>query len=163
MPIRASRCPRRFVTLRSLKVTVPVITGSRPVTALSRVDLPAPLGPMTETTSPGPTLMLTPDTMGAPPYPAAMLSSRKIGCGRSRSPGAWLPAGGGAPPGEGLSDEVGIQHLLIGTGVRHGSLRYHPSLGHHDDGVAQSFHHRQFVLDHQHREPFAGQIFQVPL
>ena len=93
----------------SLKVTVPAITGSRPVTALSKVDLPAPFGPMTETTSPGPTLMLTPDTIAAPPYPASTpVRRRTAGC-RSRSPDA-------------LSDEIGIQHLLIGTDVGHGSL-----------------------------------------
>ena len=93
----------------SLKVTVPAITGSRPVTALSKVDLPAPFGPMTETTSPGPTLMLTPDTIAAPPYPASTpVRRRTAGC-RSCSPGA-------------LSDEIGIQHLLIGTDVGHGSL-----------------------------------------
>jgi hypothetical protein len=66
-PSRASRCPRMFVMSRSPNVTVPVITGSRPVMTLSRVDLPAPLGPMTDTTSPGPALMLTPDTMTAGP------------------------------------------------------------------------------------------------
>jgi hypothetical protein len=56
-----------FVTSRPPKVIVPVMTGSLPVTVLSKVDLPAPLGPMTETTSPDPTLMLTPDTIGAAP------------------------------------------------------------------------------------------------
>jgi hypothetical protein len=56
-----------FVILRSPNVIVPVMTGSLPVTVLSKVDLPAPLGPMTETTSPGPTLMLTPDTIAAAP------------------------------------------------------------------------------------------------
>ena len=35
--------------------------------ALRPVDLPAPFGPLTETTSPGPTLMLTPDTIAAAP------------------------------------------------------------------------------------------------
>jgi len=49
------------------KVTVPVMTGSLPVTALSKVDLPAPFGPITETTSPGPTLMLAPETIAAAP------------------------------------------------------------------------------------------------
>jgi hypothetical protein len=43
------------------------MTGSLPVTVFSKVDLPAPLGPMTETTSPEPTLMLTPETIGAAP------------------------------------------------------------------------------------------------
>jgi hypothetical protein len=43
------------------------MTGSLPVTALSKVDLPAPFGPITETTSPGPTLMVTPDTIAAAP------------------------------------------------------------------------------------------------
>src|SRR5579859_3770876 len=139
MPIRASRWPRKFVTLRSLKVTVPVITGSRPVTALSSVDLPAPLGPITATTSPGPTSMLTPDTIGAPPYPAATSSSRRTGPGRSRPTATlspWASGRDGPPPEPGLSDEVGIEHLLIGTDRGHGALRDHPSLGHHDDGVA---------------------------
>jgi hypothetical protein len=56
-----------FVMSRSPNVTMPAMTGSLPVTALSKVDLPAPFGPITETTSPGPTLMLTPDTIAAAP------------------------------------------------------------------------------------------------
>src|SRR5215472_6600413 len=152
------------------KVTVPVMTGSLPVTALSKVDLPAPFGPITETTSPGPTLMLASETIAAAPYPAATSWRCRTGGGRPASPGGWCPAGlsgrrGGWPgaPGGGLSDEVGIQYLPVGAYLGHGSLGDHPPLGHHDDRVAQPFHHGKLVLDHEHGEPFTVQVEQVLL
>ena len=52
-PISTSWLVRRLVMSRSPSMTVPEWTLTRPNIALSRVDLPAPLGPMMPIISPG--------------------------------------------------------------------------------------------------------------
>ena len=44
-----------WVTLRSATVTVPSVAGLSPATMRSKVDLPQPLGPTSETNSPAST------------------------------------------------------------------------------------------------------------
>ena len=52
MPLVTSWSARSLVMSSPLSMTVPVLTFTRPNSALSRVDLPAPLGPMMPTSSP---------------------------------------------------------------------------------------------------------------
>ncbi len=52
------------------RYTDPVMRASSPLSALIRVDLPAPFGPMTRTTSPGAAWTDTPRITGTAPYPA---------------------------------------------------------------------------------------------
>ena len=51
----------------SLNVTVPRFGRSNPLTVLSTVDLPAPLGPIRQVTVPASTLRLTPLRMSPAP------------------------------------------------------------------------------------------------
>ena len=66
MPLVTSWSARWLVMSSPLSVTVPVLIFTRPNSALSSVDLPAPLGPMMPTSSPSwqyrsaPLRMLTP-------------------------------------------------------------------------------------------------------
>ena len=51
-PWRTFSCAGTAVTSRSPSLTVPEWIGTRPAIALTRVDLPAPFGPSTTTSSP---------------------------------------------------------------------------------------------------------------
>src|SRR5579863_9985825 len=62
----ASALSPRVSIRRPATVTVPSVGRSRPAMRLSRVDLPLPDGPMTATTSPAATLMLTSASAGRP-------------------------------------------------------------------------------------------------
>ena len=64
---RASALSPRVSIRRPATVTVPVVGRSRPATRLSSVDFPLPDGPMTATTSPAATLMLTSASAGGAP------------------------------------------------------------------------------------------------
>ena len=85
---------RRLVMSWSRRVTVPLFTRTRPNMALSRVDLPAPLGPMIPTSSPSvavreqPLRILTPGKYPATRSWALMrkspLSSGAAGVGAER-------------------------------------------------------------------------------
>ena len=60
MPRRSSSAGGRFVTSASSKRICPCQAGRSPKSALNTVDLPAPLGPMIETTCPVSTRRVTP-------------------------------------------------------------------------------------------------------
>ena len=62
-PISTRRCAGKPVTSPSLKRMVPLDTVIMPKIALSSVDLPAPLGPMIVTISPGSTYIEVPRTI----------------------------------------------------------------------------------------------------
>jgi hypothetical protein len=63
----ASAPSPRVSIRRPATVTVPMVGRSSPATRLSSVDFPLPDGPMTATTSPAATLMLTSSSAGATP------------------------------------------------------------------------------------------------
>ncbi len=58
------------VTSRSPTVTVPSVAGRSPATMRSRVDLPQPLGPTSETNSPVPTDIEMPASASTGPLAA---------------------------------------------------------------------------------------------
>ena len=62
----ASALSPRVSIRRPATVTVPAVGRSSPAMRLSSVDLPLPDGPMTATTSPAPTSMLTSASAGRP-------------------------------------------------------------------------------------------------
>ncbi len=63
----ASAASPRVSIRRPATVTVPAVGRSSPAMRLSSVDLPLPDGPMTATTSPAATPMLTPASAGGAP------------------------------------------------------------------------------------------------
>ncbi len=64
---RASALSLRVSIRRPATVTAPEVGRSRPAMRLSSVDFPLPDGPMTATTSPAATPMLTSASAGGPP------------------------------------------------------------------------------------------------
>src|SRR5215469_7729305 len=67
MPIQATLCGLKPVMSAPSNSTTPSLGGSRPVIALKRVVLPAPLGPISAKTSPRRTSKLTSPTAVRPP------------------------------------------------------------------------------------------------
>src|ERR1700686_3425925 len=128
----------------------PSVTRRMPTRLLSRVLLPAPLGPMMATISPGPTGGETSRMTGSPPYPDVMCSARRLGAGRSSTRCS-------------LSDEVSVNHLLLPPQARHGPTANDLPLCHDHDRVAQPLHHVELVLDHQDRQPARAQVLEVVL
>src|SRR5712692_2442069 len=119
-----------------------------PTRLLRRVLLPAPLGPITATISPGPTSIDTFLITGTPPYPEVTLVALRIGAGRPSS-------------GTGSADEVSVNNFLLPPEVRHRAAADDPALSHHENRVAQPLDHVQLVLDHQDGHPFRAQRLEV--
>src|SRR4029453_13778654 len=72
IPSPQKRCGARRVRSRPSNDKLPDATGCSPATALMSVDLPAPLGPTTHTSSPDATSMETPRSAVAAPYLTSM-------------------------------------------------------------------------------------------
>src|SRR5262245_48669890 len=89
IPKRARCSGASVVTSRSWKCALPLVGAISPVRQLKKVDLPAPLGPMSPRTSPGLTAMEALSTALKAPNALVMLrassSMRLLGCG-----GLWL-------------------------------------------------------------------------
>src|SRR5580704_15325545 len=128
----------------------PSVTRRMPMRLLSRVLLPAPLGPMIATISPGPTASETSRITGSPPYPEVMCSARRLGAGRPSTRCS-------------LSDEVSVNNLLLPPQAGHRPAADDLSLRHDHDRVAQPLHHVELVLDHQDRQTSSAQVLEVVL
>src|SRR5258708_34411117 len=139
-----------FVTSASPSMILPSVTRRMPTRLLSSVLLPAPLGPMMATISPGPTASDTSRMTGTPPYPDVMCSARRLGAGRP-STRCWS------------SDEVSVNNLLLPPQTRHRPAADDFALRHDHDRVAQPLDHVKLVLDHQDRETFRATILDVVL
>src|SRR5215472_10422489 len=125
---------------RSPPLSLPAGRPAMPTRLLSRVLLPEPLGPTSDTTSPGSARTVMPRITGSPPYPAVMPSARS-----------------GSPRRVTSADKVGLHNLLPAPQLRHRSLREDCALGHHHDRVAELVHDGQFVLDHEDRHALGAQ------
>src|SRR5260370_18041578 len=136
-----------FVTSASPSMSLALVTGRMPTRLLSSVLLPAPLGPMMATISPGPTASDTSRMTGTPPYPDVMCSARRLGAGRP-STRCWS------------SDEVSVNNLLLPSQTRHRPAADDFALRHDHDRVAQPLDHVKLVLDHQDRETFRAKILE---
>src|SRR5581483_5804175 len=128
-----------------------------PLIALSTVDLPAPFGPIRQTTSPASTVRSTPRRMSPAPYPATSPSTASSGGG---PPGAPVPALAPAVPlsTSSLPDADSPLMSLPQVGVEDGGVgayrvgRPGGDAGaaiHHDHRVAQPHHQVHVVLDDQ--------------
>src|SRR5437588_9507220 len=137
-------------TSLSTMSTCPLYTRRIPITLLSSVLLPAPLGPITATISPAPTEIDTSCTTGAPPYPDVIRCAARTGVGRA-----------GAAAGAILSNQVSVNDLPLPPQHRHRPLPDDLPLRHHDHGVAEPLHHVQLVLDHQDGQPLLAQALEV--
>src|SRR5207302_3204137 len=155
MPSRISFSGARPVTSLPLSSTRPAAGRSSPAIAFSSVDFPAPLGPTTAVTRPGPASMLTFWMIGGPPYPAARPCVTRTGAPGAR-PGP-VSSGGGLDTGEHLP-EVRIDHGGVRPERGQGPVGDRPPQGHDDDRPADLFHKREVVLDHQHGHPRRPQM-----
>src|ERR1700720_3534779 len=97
MPRRQSRGTGSPVTVSPAKRTLPWLGFNVPVIRLNKVDLPAPLGPMTARTSPSATRIVTRSTATMPP-------KRRVSSLISRSATIlslfWLDPGNGTVAGQ---------------------------------------------------------------
>src|SRR5215469_11934371 len=148
MPRLARSSGGRLVTSSCPTSTRPVVIRRMPTSAFSRVLLPAPLGPITATISPGPTAIETSRITGALPYPAVTPSALRLGAGR-------------ASTSRRLSSKVRVHDLSLAPQRPHGSAPDQPSLRHHEHRVAQLLDQVQLVLDHDDGEALAPQVSKV--
>src|SRR5215471_9435183 len=121
--------------------TWPCMLRRTPVSALSRVDLPEPFGPTTDTIWPPPACTDTSRITASPPYPAVMPSARRAS-------------------GAALSDKVSLDHVGALSQLNHRPLGQHSPLGHHDDRVAELVHDGQLVFHHEDRDALLAQLLQ---
>src|SRR6266702_4697004 len=129
-----------LVTSDSSMVTVPALMRTTPTRLLSRVLLPEPLAPTSDTTSPGSACTVTPRITGSPPYPATTPATRSTAPRDTRS-----------------ADKVSLHNVAPGPQLGHRPLGQDRALRHGHHGVAELVHDGQFVLDHDHGQPLLGQ------
>src|SRR5512145_871187 len=103
----------------------------KPMITLNVVDFPAPLGPITQTTSFSSTCSETPKRTWMLPYPAWTSRSSSWGMGP-------LP-------------EVGLDHALVTLDRLGGPLRDLHAVVHHEDGLAVVHDDVHVVLDDENR------------
>src|SRR6266513_2881228 len=145
MPSRISFSGASPVTSLPLSSTRPAAGRISPAIAFSSVDFPAPWGPTTAVTRPGPASMLTSWMMGGPPYPAARPRVTRTG---PLGTGEHLP-------------EVRVDHGGVRPERGQGAVGDRPPQGHDDDRPADLFHKREVVLDHQHGHPRRHQMLDA--
>src|ERR1700726_2944874 len=132
----------RPVRSRPPTVTVPADILITPTRLLSKVLLPDPLAPTSDTTWPASTPTLMSRITGSPPYPAVTPVPRSAGPPVSATPV--------------LPDKVRLHDLGAPAQFRHGSHREHRALRHRYHGITELVHDRQLVLHHEHGEPAGG-------
>src|ERR1700733_4024476 len=133
-------------------VTVPADIRITPTRLLSKVLLPDPLAPTSETTWPGSTCTLMSRITGSPPYPAVTPVARSAPGPSSAAPSSLAPVS---------ADKVRLHDLGAPAQFRHGSDREHRALRHRYHGIAELVHDREFVLHHQNGEPAGRQRGQL--
>src|SRR6266581_985889 len=129
--IRSVRSPTR---LRPSNTISPPRCVIRFMTTLKAVDLPAPFGPITETTSPAFTCSETPLRIWMDPYPACTSRSAKSGVAIS------------APPAE-----VGVEHALVTLDLGGWALGDLDAPVHDEDPLAVVHDDVHVVLDDRDR------------
>src|SRR5918992_4861699 len=105
--------------------TSPPCTGTRPVTAWSVVDLPAPFGPIKPTISPLPTRSDSSRTAGTAPYRTSRELTSSIG--------------------HGSLAQVGARHVEVGANLRRRPLGERSSLVEYVNAVADRHYERHVV------------------
>src|ERR1700694_4898043 len=127
MPRRTSFSEGSPVASLPSTVIVPDFGVITPAMALSRVDLPAPLGPTIAVMAPRLARTLTFSMIGGPPYPAVRADTSSAAA--TPAPGAAgsvvsVVIGGHLP-------QIGIDDGLVATQLLEWRLGDHPPLGHH--------------------------------
>src|SRR5579859_636899 len=133
-----------FVVFRPWTYTSPRETFSSPLSALSRVDFPAPFGPTMAVIFPARTVSEMSSMIGGPPYPAV-------------SALVLSTASGGSAMAL-VHSEVGVDHpgVVPQTGKR--PLRDDLAEVHHDHLMAGSLDEREVVLDHDDAAALAREL-----
>src|SRR5690349_4404800 len=129
MPRITRRSARSLVMSSPLKRMRPAATGRRPEIARMTVVLPAPFAPMSATTSPSPTVRLTPCRAWMRPYSSVILSSSSS---IDRHP------------------QVGGVHLRIGGDLGRRAVGDLATELQHHDPVGDAHDQPHVVLDEQH-------------
>src|SRR5215210_92681 len=115
---------------RPSNLTAPVRRGTSPMIERSVVVLPAPLRPMTQTTSPAATVSDTPCRMWLRPYQALRSRTSSIALNRLA--------------------EIDAPHLLVRADVVGSALGEEPSVMQHQDAVRDAHDELHAVLDEDH-------------
>src|SRR5581483_9953471 len=147
MPIPTIFSAARPVTSLPSTVTLPALGRISPAIALSRVDLPAPLGPTMAVIAPSRATMLTPLITGGPPYPAVRFSTTRTV---------------GARSGLSVTDhlaQVRVDHGLARAQGLERALGDHGPLGHDDHVLGHAFDERQVVFHDDDRGPGGDESF----
>src|SRR5258708_18032690 len=132
-----------FVVFSPRTYTSPRDTFSKPVSALSSVDLPAPFGPTIAVIFLAQTASETSMMIGGPPYPAVTPSARST-----------ISAAGSVMAL--VHSEIGIDHPRVVAQAGEWPLRDDLTEIHHHNLVAGLTDEREIVLDHDHRAALAG-------
>src|SRR5271154_3522539 len=135
IPARAIRLGIRSIISAPPNFTLPSRRPTIPMIDFMVVVLPAPLRPSKVTTSPLRTSKFTPCRMWLSPYQAF------------RPLTSSMPASGMHE----LTSEVGGDHFRVSRNVGVIAFGQDAASCQHSDGIAQSFHNGQVVLDHQDR------------
>src|SRR6185437_959549 len=134
-PARAIFSGGRPISSRPSKRIEPLRLATSPMIERSVVVLPAPLRPSSVTTSPCCTSKVTPCKMCDSPYQACTSASDKSAARASSM----------------ADTQIGFAHFRIFRNHIVVTLGQNATAGKHGDAVAQVRHHREIVLDHQHR------------
>src|SRR6185312_16312778 len=148
MPACAMTCGGRRVMRSPAKSISPACTVARPLMVFSSVDFPAPLGPMTATTSPSSNARLTPFNIRVRPYPDSIRSTPS-------SVADLVELSGTAKIGL-LYGGVGLHRLGIAG-------EQQLTLVEHIDVVRQRHHQAHVVLDDEHDEIGAHEFAKLLL
>src|SRR2546429_2214339 len=143
----SGRCP---VTGRPLKTTRPAVTRTSPVSAPSSVDLPAPLAPISATSSPGQMSRSTSNRTGIRRKPAS----------RRRTSSSGSPSGIAAA-GVALT-QVGLDHPAVAQDLRGRAFQQRPPQVQDQGAVANADDDLHHVLD-QDAGDAAGANLAPPL
>src|ERR1700680_1721447 len=147
MPRRTSRSEGRPVASLPSTVIVPAFGLITPAMALSRVDLPAPLGPTIAVMAPRWARTLTFSMIGGPPYPAVRPdTSSAAATSAARGAGSVVSVVIG-----GHLSEIGVNDGLVAAQLLEWRLGDPPPFGHHHHLVGHPLDERKIVLDDDHR------------
>src|SRR5215469_12820834 len=130
-----------FVVLAPCTKTSPREAFSTPLSALSKVDFPAPFGPTTAAIFPACTVSDTSSMTGGPPYPAHTPSARSTGSVMAQ-----------------VHPEVGVDDPRVAAQPGERPLRDHLAKVHHHHLVAGLLDERQVVFHHDHGPAVGGEL-----
>src|SRR5579883_536363 len=140
MPARTRRSVLTLVISWPSKIMAPFQAGTRPISTLSKVVLPAPLAPSSTTVSPRGTKIPAPQSTWIEPYPASMPSALRIA------------------PSRMFGSEIDFDHARILYRLRKPALKDLLARIHNHDAVRDLVDEAHQMLHHEQPHARNGQI-----